>query len=314
MSFPVAKRVLVTGASGFIGRHTVSALLAAGYHVTGLLRASSTPPFSQTERLTWVTGDMRDLESLVTAVEGADAVVHLAAKDVEGDESYAVNVEGARHLIEAARRRGLKRIVNISTQAVKIEHKGTYGATKAEAEQILGASGLHVTTLRLSVVYGPGAGGVFAKIVAYVRRLPVVPVIGSGRWRCRPVHVGDVAEVILRCLENDRTVNQTYEVGGPEEVTLNQLIDAIAAELHLKRRKFHIPVRVGLFAAKALARLMTNPPFTVSNVLGSTQATECDISSLARDLNFAPLPLSRGLPLALPRDHARGRAEPEPSS
>lgn len=307
------KHVLVTGGSGFIGQHVVATLLAEKYHVKGLIRSHTRQPSLSDSRLEWVVGDLRDQPSLERALEHVDAVVHLGANVTDDEDSYAVNVEGARNLIKACEAHSVRRLINISTQSVKIQQKGLYASTKAQAEQILHSSDLQVTTLRVSLVYGAGGTGLFAKLVKFVQRLPVIPIIGTGEWRCRPIYVGDVAKVILRCLEDEATFGKTYDVGGPAEVTFNELIQTVAQHLHVKRYKLHIPLPLGLLAAKVLALISSKPPITVSNVLGSTQNVDCDISPMVRDLGILPMSFNQGMPLVFSSTSSPGQ-EPQVSS
>ncbi len=295
MASSTIERVLVTGASGFIGQHVVTALLAENYHVKGFVRSLAKVTAVAHDRLEWVVGDLRDQSSLERAMEHVDAVVHLGANVTEDEDSYAVNVDGARKLLNACEAHSVRRVINISTQSVKIPQKGMYGSTKAQAEEILHASGLQVTTLRPSLVYGPGASGLFAKMVGFVQRLPVVPIIGTGEWRCRPVHVDDVAKVISHCLKDSATVGKTYDIGGPEEVNLNQLVQSISEHLQVKRFTFHIPLPVGLLAARGLALVSSKPPITVSNVLGSTQSVDCDIAPMVNELGIRPMSFAQGM-------------------
>jgi predicted dehydrogenase/nucleoside-diphosphate-sugar epimerase len=312
MSLSEPRGVLVTGAAGFIGRDLVTHLLRQGYRVAALvrdLRAYRPPP---ADRLVVCAGDLRDPEALRRALAGNDAVVHLAARKSDEPDSVDVNVEGARRLVGACRDRGVRRLINVSTQSVKLPRRGAYGETKAAAEAIFQSSGLAVTTLRPSVVYGADRTGVFARMRDFLTRLPVVPVIGDGRWRSRPIHVRDVSEAIAACLERDATIGQIYDLGGPDDVTMDEFLDAIGASLGLRRPKVHVPAPVGLAAARVLARLVEHPPVSVSNVLGSTQDTHCDPSRAAVDLGVVPVGLVEGLERTLDDEvRARhGRSDP----
>jgi predicted dehydrogenase/nucleoside-diphosphate-sugar epimerase len=298
--------VLVTGAAGFIGRDLVGQLLAGGYRVKAFVRSSRLEELPVAEALAVAPGDLRDRESLLAALDGVGAVAHLAGRKSDEPDSAPVNVEGARHLAEACRRRGVRRIVNVSTQSVKLPRRGVYGTTKAEAEAVLHASGLDVTTLRPSVVYGPDVTGVFARIRDAVMRLPVVPVIGDGRWRFHPIHVRDVSDAVVACLRHDGSIGRIYDLGGPDEVTLDEFVDAVGDLYGIRRRKLHVPVGVGLAAARVLARVMDGPPVTVSNVLGSTQDTRCDSAPARAELGVAPAGLAAGLTRMLD-DEARAR-------
>jgi len=289
------KVVLVTGAAGFIGRHLIEHLAARGYRVKALVRPSRIAAMPALQRVEVCGGDMCDATSLHEALEGVWAVVHLAARKSDEPDSREVNVGGAELLVEACRSRGVRRIVNVSTQSVKLRRLGTYGQTKREAECVLHDSDLEVTTLRPSVVYGPDVTGVFARMRHFLLRLPVIPVIGDGRWRSRPIHVCDVSKAIAECLNRPTTIGKVYDLGGPDEVTMDEFLDAVGGAYGIRRRKLHVPTTIGLLGAHILARLNKQPAVTASNVLGSTQNTDCDPSPALRDLGIEPEGLAAGL-------------------
>ena len=260
-----------------------------------MLRVRGGPFPASDERLEVAYGDMRDRSALAEAVQDVDVVVHLAAAKSDEKYSYDVNVGGAERLVEACRRAGCRRIINISTQSVKIARKGVYAGTKQQADKVFEESGLAVTTLLPSVVYGEEMEGIFGTVAKMIRKLPVVPVLGNGRWICAPVYVGDVAEFVCRCIEQDRTAGKQYDVGGPDLVSFNDFIDRIARHMGITRRKIHIPFGVSLLAAKCLSTLLARPPITVSNVLGSNQDTQLDVTPAKMDLGWDPIDFETGL-------------------
>ena len=290
--------ILVTGAGGFIGKSVVARLLAQGWRVRAMARSAGGPSIEPHERLHTVRADMKDAESLILAVQNVSAVVHLAAAKADESDSDEVNVGGASRLVAACHAAGCRRLVNISTQSVRIARKGTYARTKGEADAVFRNSGLGVTTLLPSVIYGAEGSGAFDAILTFVRRLPVVPVLGDGKWLSAPIHVDDVSNAIIACLNNDETVGREYDLGGPELIAFDDLIDRIGAAIGIHRRKIHVPLQVSLWAARSLA-FLPKPPVTVSNVLGSNQDTRIDISSARRDLQFNPMDLTKGLEMTL---------------
>jgi len=300
------KVVLVTGAAGLIGRHLIEHLAALGFHVKALVRPERVSEMPVLDRVEVLGGDMCAAPSLHDAMEGVWAVVHLAARKSDEPDSWEVNVGGAKHLVEACRSRGVFRVVNVSTQSVKLHRLGSYGRTKREAERVLHDSALEVTTLRPSVVYGPDVTGVFARMRHFLLRLPVIPVIGDGHWPSRPIHVGDVSKAIAGCLNSPATIGKVYDLGGPDEVTMDEFLDAVGSAYGIRRRKLHIPTTIGLLGAHMLARLKKKPAVTVSNVLGSTQNTHCDPSRAVRDLGLEPEGLAAGLERVLD-DEVRSR-------
>ena len=305
----VPRRVLVTGAAGVIGRSTVGLLLREGFRVSAMLRAqSAVVSFPPHENLTIVYADIRDAGAVRAALDGADVAVHLAAAKADEPDSLDVNVGGARTLLSACRSAGCRRIINVSTQSVKIAQKGLYARTKEGADALFEASGLEITTLLVSLVYGEPLSGAFGALAKVVRKLPVVPVLGNGRWVSAPVHVDDVARAILGCIEHEATIGKSYDIGGPDPVSLDALLDKIGAHLGARRPKLHIPFRAALATARVLTRLLRKPPLTVSNVLGSNQDTAIDCAPARRDFGFKPAGLDEGLGQVLGRERLRDEA------
>jgi len=292
---PITSTILVTGAGGFIGRSLVASLLARGYRVKAMVRSARPAPFASHPGLEVVRADMRDADSLTAALQHVTAVVHLAAAKSDEKDSEDVNIGGARRLVEACHAGGCQRLINISTLSTKIKRKGAYARTKNEADQVFRESGLAVTTLLPSVVYGEELDGVFGTIVKFVQKLPVVPVLGDGQWISAPVYMGDVCDAIIACLERDVTIGRTYDLGGPDPVRFAVLIDKISGALGIRRRKLFIPFSLALAAAHIVTRLLPKPPITVSNVLGSNQDTDINIQPARHDFGFNPIGLDVGI-------------------
>ncbi len=295
--------ILVTGTSGFAGKSMIPHLLSHGFAVRGLVREGSSRSLQIHPNLTYVLGDMRDHRSLEEAVKGVDCVLHLAAAKSDEAESEAVNVGGARNLAEACKSGGVKLLINVSTQSAKLTHKGLYGRTKEEADTILHASGIPVVTLRCSVLYSDLRSGIFGSLMAFTR-LPVIPVIGSGKAVFRPLHLNDLAEIIKRCIHSPAVVGRTFDVGGPDAVSLSGLVDEMLRRQKRRRMKLHIPVPIAMTLA-SLCSFLPHPPITRSNVLGAAPCTRSGVGAdeqlvmhpeeLWTLIGFVPRSLSSGL-------------------
>lgn len=289
----VLENVLVTGASGFIGRALCAYLLDKGYRVKAFTRENSRWEMAPHPALERVIGNMQDRASLDGALAGVEWVAHLAAAKSDEPDSDKTNVDGARNLVEACRKNGVGFIINVSTQSAKLKRKGTYAVTKDAADQVFHSSGFPVTTLRSSLVYGNLTGGVFASLVKFAK-LPVIPVMGAGTAPHWPIHVDDLAHAIEIAALRPRTRGQIYEVGGADKSNTNQLLDAIVKAQGQTRVKFHIPIWLGLLAAWVFSKL-PKPPFTRSNVLGSNEDVSMDVTRFFHDFGFTPRRLSQGL-------------------
>jgi len=296
-------KVLVTGASGFIGQSVVSRLAAAGHEVRALARRPERVP--QRAHVESFIGDLLDAASLDRATQGMDAVVHLACATGVADEAQVrrVNVDGTRALLDAAQRHGVRRFVFVSTISATRERMGPYGRTKREGEAMVAHSGLEWVTVRPSLVYGAAPVGLFATLAGYLRALPVVPVIGNGRLELDPIHVDDVCEVLAQCVTRADVVGKTYDLLGPDRVTFNEFLDRLSRELGVRRPVVHIPGGVALLMASVLGLVSKRPPVSVDNVLGMISPARVDRTPARRDFAIDWTPLVDGL-------EAFGRAAP----
>jgi len=267
-------KVAVTGATGFIGSQLVRVLAERGHEPVSIGRL-----------------ELSDPDVLAGALVGCQAVAHLAGGGLADDRAtWEANAGLTRLVIDACRATGVGRLLLASTVTVTRAQVGAYGASKREAEQLVLGSGLDATVFRFAFVYGPGETGVFARLVAIVRRLPVVPVVGSGTMDIAPVFVEDVVGAIVAALERPEVASgKVYTLAGPP-ATFHSVVEGVAARLGLRRRVLHLPMTVAL----VLARL-PGSPITRDNALGMTQEADHD-SSLARaELGFEPRPLEAGL-------------------
>lgn len=230
--------VLVTGATGFVGRHLGPRLLAEGHSVRALSRRGSRTHGDP--RVRPVAGDVTDLASLRAAVDGADAVVHLVAIIVERkDLTYSrVNHLGTENVVRAMRDAGVPTLVHQSALGVGPDRERfPYLHSKWLGEEAVRAGGIDHTILRAGVIHGPGAG-FFKPIVWNLRWLPAFPLPGGGRTRFQPVHVDDVCSAIVSCL---RSPKGTLDVAGPEILTFEQIVRVVMEALGKPRPTVRIP-------------------------------------------------------------------------
>jgi nucleoside-diphosphate-sugar epimerase len=256
--------VLVTGATGFVGRALATRLLAERRAVRVAVRAGSAPLPAGVESI--AVGDLGPETDWTRAVEGIDAIVHLAARvHMTGEDAgdalprfRAVNAAGSAALARAARTAGVRRLVLLSTTTVYGDRSHgrpfdessppapatPYAQSKLEAEQlvagILNGSPTELVVLRPPLVYGPGAKGNFARLVRLVQRGIPLP-LGSVRNKRSLVFVDNLADAIMRALDHPAATGRTYVVSDGEDVSTPDLIARLAAALGRQPRLFAVP-------------------------------------------------------------------------
>lgn len=290
--------VFVTGATGFVGRAVVHALRADGLKVRCLVRRGSEHDLRGLEAIERVEGDVLSRQTLDEGIGGCDAVVHLVGIIREyrgrGITFERLHVDGTLNVLAAAAAANVRRYLHMSALGTSATARSQYHQTKWLAEEGVRASALPWTIFRPSVIYGKG-DGLVSMLAHMVERLPVVPVIGEGRQKVQPIPVEQVAEGFRRALGRRETVKQTYEVGGPDAVSIDELIDAIGKALgHPRIRKVHLPIRLMRIVAGALQAVPTFP-LTTDQIRMLEIDNTCDPEPFFRTFGLAPIPLKSGL-------------------
>lgn len=291
-------RVFVTGGTGFVGRAVVHALRAEGYTVRCLVRRGSERDLRGLGAIERIEGDLHKGPGLADDMAGCAAVIHLVGIIREqpsiGATFQRVHVEGSVNVLEAARAAGVRRYLHMSALGTRPEARSRYHQTKWAAEEAVRASALDWTIFRPSVIYGRGDGFV-SMLARMVKRLPVVPVIGTGQQRLQPIPVEQVAEAFARALARPQTEKQTYEAGGPDIVTMVELLDMIAGAMGRRRvGKLHIPMGLVRPVARALHRL-PGFPVTPDQLLMLEENNTCDPARFDAAFGLTPTPLRAGL-------------------
>ena len=288
--------ILITGASGFVGRNLVKHIEPRS-SLRCLVRKISNTAGLEGCQLAY--GDITDYDSLVTATKGVDAVVHLVAalSASNYEQNYEVHVAGAEKLIEACKTNGVKRVVVASTVATLADRKSNYGTTKRMADELFLRSGLDVTILRPDFIYGRDGDG-FNKLVNIIKNSRFVPIPGDGRYRRQPVHVDDVCRTFYSALTNPAAIGKTYIVASEKPIAFDSMVDMIMEKLALRKRKIHIPISLLLSLAKIM-KLAKNPRLTQTVVLGIAQDRAEDVTPMISELGVRPVSFKEGLEKSL---------------
>jgi uncharacterized protein YbjT (DUF2867 family) len=260
-------KILVTGGTGFVGPKIVHALRAQGRDVRALVRNPARAGRLASWGAELATGDVTDAASLEAALQGCTHVVHLVAIIRGGPQDFhRIMTEGTESLVRAAKTAGVERFVLMSALGTSETTKDVvpYFAAKWAMEREVTGSGIEYTIFRPSFVFGRD-GGVLPTFVKQVRYSPVVTVIGSGLQKSQPIWVDDVAAYFARGVDLPQAANRTFELGGPDVVTWDELYTTIAKVLGKRRRLVHVPSGLARTGAR-LTQWAPGSPVTTDQV------------------------------------------------
>jgi uncharacterized protein YbjT (DUF2867 family) len=258
-------RVLVTGATGFIGPSVANAIADAGHAVRVLERKPGAWREAGIRCQEAMQGDVTDADGLRPATDGIEVVVHLVAiRQGKPEEFERVMIEGTRNLIAAAKESGVRRLVLMSALGATEQTKDlvSYYGAKWEMEQDLKASGLEHVIIRPSFAFGRH-GGILPTFLKLARLSLFTAVMGSGEQRIQPIWVDDLGAYFAQAVEHADAANRTFELGGPDVVDWNELWKRIRASLGIRRRPIiHLPIGLMRIPATITERLPGDIPLT----------------------------------------------------
>ncbi|ELZ96946.1 NADH dehydrogenase/oxidoreductase-like protein [Haloferax mucosum ATCC BAA-1512] len=226
--------VLVVGGSGFVGSHLCRELHSQGHDVTAMSRNPDDATLP--DGVETATGDVTDYDSMVDEFEGKDAVINLVAltplyKPEGGYRMHdIVNWQGTENVVKAAETHDVPRYVQMSALGADPDADTAYIRSKGKAENAVKSSSLDWVIFRPSIIFGDGAE--FLTFTKRLKRmfapgLPLYPLPGNGKTRFQPIWIDDLAPMFVNAIEDDAHVGETYEIGGPEVLTLREVTEMV---------------------------------------------------------------------------------------
>ncbi|WP_027218661.1 NAD-dependent epimerase/dehydratase family protein [Butyrivibrio fibrisolvens] len=318
-------KVLVTGATGFMGIRLVKALLDGNYQVKALVRNRELADKVLPSGCEVVVGDVTEPKTLECICDDVDIVFHLAAlmgHDLPSDEAFAkfrkVNVEGLKNIVAVAEKAKIKKFIHVSSTAAYgliseefVNEETTckpytpYQVTKREGELFVLkkiSEGFPAIILRPSMIYGPGFKGDFLTM-AKVCKKGFFPKIGCKENLSPALYIDDLIKIFMLALEKCE-IGQLYLVSSSKSFSLDETAQIIGKALHKKVRLIYVPRWMAVFGAGVLEKLYgivgKKPPVTQRNILSVTTNRTNDISKLCKQIDYVPeISLAEGLPKAI---------------
>ena len=281
--------VLVTGATGLLGRMVVENLLETGHEVRAMVRRPGSESIFATPPTEVCYGDVTDHNALGEACRDISEVIHLVAVIRGGVRQFeAVNRLGTANVAAAAKDAGsVRHIIHVSALGAANAPHLDYLHSKWQGEREVINSGLPHVILRPSLIFGPGDEFTTA-VAALVRTMPITPIIGSGNNRLQPIHVGDVARCIRLALSGNIRGNQILEIGGPERLSYNEIVRTVARAMGKKRLRLNIPLWAIRTPVAAMDLLSPRAPINGAMLQLVTLRNVAETDSVERVFGFRP--------------------------
>jgi uncharacterized protein YbjT (DUF2867 family) len=265
-----SRRTAVLGGSGFIGRYVVKRLAARGDVIAVGCRnaeqAKFLKPLGDVGQIVPLNVSIGDEALLPVFLAGNDTLINcVGILQEKGSQTFdLLHHTGPARLARFAREAGVEHLVHLSAIGADSRSSSAYARTKAAGEQAVRDAFPTVTILRPSVVFGP-EDQFFNRFAAVAMFSPVLPLIGGGETRFQPVYVGDVADAVVKCLEDPAAAGRLYELGGPKIYTFREVLELLLNEI--RRKSWLLDIPFGLAAAQArLMSILPNPPLTPDQV------------------------------------------------
>jgi len=290
----------VTGATGFIGMNLVQELGRKG-KVRCLARSTSkNTDFLEKHNGVVVLGSLEDKASLVKATKGIETVFHLAAALGSNKEQLQrVNVLGTKNLVEACKANKVKKIVYVSTYLADELYKSDYGWTKREGEKILAGSGVAFSIIRPAVVYGPRDERNLGRIIAMVKKMPIVPLMSG--IKMQPVFVKDVVQAIVAASQRKIALGKTYNAVGPKLLSFSEMVSGIEKATGKRKPKIPIPFALVKVIISLYSLISGNKRISARQIDNLAKNKRIDYSKAKNDLGFNPITFEKGIKITCAR-------------
>ncbi len=279
-------RLLVTGGSGFTGRHLVRAAVDTGHEVSVVVRSAEATRTVEALGAAAVPGDLDDPASLDAAfATPADALINIAS----------LGFGHAPVIVAAAEDAGLRRAVFVSTTAVTTALPAPSKRVRLAAEQTVRQSALDWTILRPTMIYGAPGDRNLSRLLQVLKRTPVLPLPGGGHRLQQPVHVEDLAGALLAAVGTERAIGRTYDIAGPEALPFRDLVLRAGSAVGRTPRLVSVPLRPTIALLRLYERVAPRPRIKAEQLERLAEDKAFSIEEATRDLGYAPRSFPEGI-------------------
>ncbi len=281
-------KVFVTGASGFLGKRVLPLLVQHTHQVSALTRSTAAARIVSNLGAIPLHGDLNDPASVIAAFETSDAnvLVNLAS----------LGFGHADTIITAAEAANIERAVFISTTAIFTTLNAASRSTRVKAEAAIQRSALSWTILRPTMIYGGPDDRNMARLLRFIRRWHFAPLPGSGKHLQQPVHVEDLANIIVSTVGNDLSIGRIYDIAGPEPMTFREMIREATLAVGRVPLAVPLPLKPMIWVLRGYEKTTGRSlPLAAEQLERLAEDKAFDITSARTDLRYDPRPFKEGI-------------------
>lgn len=281
--------ILLTGATGFLGGYVLEELVKRGHKVTCFVRKTSNLDKIKQLNVPYIFGELDDFESICKALEDKEALVNIAS----------LGFGHAPNIINACQEMNIKRAIFISTTGIFTKLNPDSKGIRLEAERLIKESDLDYTIIRPTMIYGTPKDRNMWRLVKYLKRLPVLPILGNGTYLQQPVYVKDLSWAVVSAYETDRSVKKAYNISGLKSLTYNEVVDVTGNALGKKVFKIHVPMKLSYSLLKLYEKISSKPKLKAEQVLRLNENKDFSHEEAAKDFGYKPISFEDGIRLEI---------------
>ena len=281
--------VLVTGATGFLGRRVVQQLLERRHTVRCLVHTPGSERLFTDRSIEICYGSVNDSAALNEAMEGVAAVIHLVAviRQGRGSTFSGINRRGVAGVAWAAKENGVGHFIHVSASGATRDSRYKYLNSKYQGEQEVKASNIPYTIFRPTLMFGPG-DEVLTALAGIMRLSPFMPVGGTGRNRFQPIHVDDVARCLAMAVDRTDLKGKTVELGGPEQLSYSNILKKVAQALGKRLIRLPLPLWAMYPPVLLMELLLPRAALTVEMLKMLSRRGVSELGGVERTFGFTP--------------------------
>jgi nucleoside-diphosphate-sugar epimerase len=279
--------ILLTGATGFLGEYVLEELVKRGHEVTCFVRETSNLEKIKQLNVPYKFGELDDFESICKALKDKEALINIAS----------LGFGHAPNIVNACKEMNIKRAIFISTTGIFTKLNPDSKGIRLEAERLIKESNLDYTIIRPTMIYGTPKDRNMWRLVKYLRKVPVLPILGNGTYLQQPVYVKDLAWAIVSAYETKKSIKKAYNISGLKPLTYNDVVDVTGKVLGKKVLKIHVPMKLSYSLLKIYENISSKPKLKAEQVLRLNENKDFSHDEATKDFGYKPISFEKGIEL-----------------